>query len=88
VITVLALFQYNISQQPVNLIHVFFSPFETWSFSNEVSPLLRFNPCSFFFEDPSFYWGEIPHIGTILRLGQQRPTWTQAEVVLGLEHKV
>jgi hypothetical protein len=41
----------------------FFSPFETWSFSYEVSPLLLFSLCSFFFfsflsltffYDPSF----------------------------------
>jgi hypothetical protein len=37
------------SQQLVNHILHFFSPFKTWSFSNEGSPLLVFNPCSFFF---------------------------------------
>jgi hypothetical protein len=29
--------------------HSLFFFFETWSFSNEVSPLLLFNPCSSFF---------------------------------------
>jgi hypothetical protein len=37
--------------------------FVTWSSSYEVSPLLLFNSCSLFFEDPSFCWEEIPLIG-------------------------
>jgi hypothetical protein len=41
----------DVSSRPLSF---FF--FETWSFSNEVSPPLHFNPYSslFFLEDPSF----------------------------------
>jgi hypothetical protein len=43
----------------------FFLFLETWSFSNEVLPLLLFNPCSFsssFFLGSFVCWGEIPLI--------------------------